>query len=111
MQPLNWVTWLRHRQDRAQAMVEFAFALIVFLPALLGVFEMGRLMLEYTSMANAAREGARVAAIATYQPTYITGEARRFSIVAGATPVVVVLTATRNGTPVAVNSRTAGDNI
>jgi len=91
-------------------MVEFALAQIVFLPALLGVFEMGRLMLEYTSMANAAREAARVATIATYEPTYITGEARRFSIVAGQTPAVV-LTATRNGTPISVAARTAGDSV
>jgi hypothetical protein len=92
-------------------MVEFALVAPWFLLALLGVFEMGRLMLEYTSMANAAREAARVATIATYEPTYVIGEARRFSIVAGPTPVVTMVV-TRNGTPVPVTTpRTSGDQV
>jgi Flp pilus assembly protein TadG len=102
--------WPWNRDGRAQAMVEFAMILPVFLMAFLGVFEMGRLMLEYTSMANAAREAARVATIATYQPTFIVGEARRFSIVAGPTPVVTVAVS-RNNVAVAPTARTTGDTV
>jgi Flp pilus assembly protein TadG len=112
MQQKSFWSRLRDRDQRAQAMVEFALVAPIFLTGLLGVFEMGRLMMEYTSMANAARESARTAAIATYQPTYVTGQALRFAIVAGPTPAVVA-TVTRNGTPVAggLSSRASGDSV
>jgi len=112
MQQKSFWSRLRDRDQRAQAMVEFALVAPIFLTGLLGVFEMGRLMMEYTSIANAARESARSAAIATYEPTYVTGQALKFSLVAGATPVVVG-TVTRSGTPVpgGLGSRSSGDSV
>jgi Flp pilus assembly protein TadG len=111
---------MRHRQDlraRAtkanvgQAMVEFALVAPIFLTVLFGIFEIGRLMIEYTSIANAAREGARLGVIATIQPTYIAGEARRFTIAVGATPVVTMIVR-RNGTPIPITTpRTTGDSV
>ena len=102
---------LRWRSDAAQAIVEFALVAPIFLFVLLGIFEMGRLMIEYTSIANAAREGARLGAIASNPPTVIMGEAQRFTIAVGATPVVTVVVK-RGGTPVPSGTpRTTGDTV
>jgi Flp pilus assembly protein TadG len=46
---------------RAQAMVEFAIALPVLFALLLGIMEVGRLMLMYTLVVNASRESVRFA--------------------------------------------------
>jgi len=53
---------------RGQGIAEFAlvFPLIVLL--LFGVFDMGRAVYAYNSIANAAREGARVAAVNQLDP-------------------------------------------
>lgn len=51
------------RHSRGQALVEFAlvFPLIVLL--LFGVFDLGRAIYSYNTIANAARLGARIAAV------------------------------------------------
>jgi Flp pilus assembly protein TadG len=46
---------------RAQAMVEFALALPIFLLALYGLMEVGRLIFMNAAVASASREGARYA--------------------------------------------------
>lgn len=48
----------------AQALVEFALALPVFLLLLLGLFDFARLLFTYVSVADGARELARAASIA-----------------------------------------------
>lgn len=51
------------RRARGQALVEFAFALPVFLITLFGLVDGGRLVYMNSVLSQAAREGARVAAV------------------------------------------------
>ncbi len=52
----------RHR-SRGQALVEFAIVLPVFGLIVLGLFDMGSAVFSYSSVTNAAREGARLAIV------------------------------------------------
>jgi Flp pilus assembly protein TadG len=52
----------RHRR-RGQALVEFALIIPIFLLILLAIFDLGRGVFAYTSVTNAAREGARLAIV------------------------------------------------
>jgi Flp pilus assembly protein TadG len=54
---------LRRRSGQGQALVEFALVFPVLVLILLGIFEVGRLVFAYNTLGNAAREGARVAAV------------------------------------------------
>lgn len=51
------------KEDHAQALVEMALVLPLFLLLLFGVIEMGRVGYSYITISNAAREGGRVATI------------------------------------------------
>ena len=46
-----------------QAMVEFALTIGIIMLILMGIFDLGRIIYTTTSLSNAAREGARVAAV------------------------------------------------
>jgi hypothetical protein len=55
---------LRHRQhSRGQGLAEFALVLPVFLAMLIGMVDLGRAIWANNSVANAAREAARFAAV------------------------------------------------
>jgi Flp pilus assembly protein TadG len=49
--------------DKGQTLVETAFALLLFLLLVLGIFEFGRAMYSKNTLTNAARAGARVAVV------------------------------------------------
>jgi Flp pilus assembly protein TadG len=49
--------------DRGSAMIEFSLVLMLMLTVVFGVIELGRLMLTYAILANAARTGARYAVV------------------------------------------------
>lgn len=53
----------RSREDQGSSMVEFVLISFILVIVLLGVVEMGRMVLVYTTIANAAREGARYAIV------------------------------------------------
>jgi Flp pilus assembly protein TadG len=53
----------RWREDRGGSLIEFALIAFMFVIVLLSVVEMGRMVLVYTSIANAARAGARYAIV------------------------------------------------
>src|SRR5262249_42428426 len=53
----------RCRHSHAQSMVEFAFIVPLLFLFILGIIEMGYALFVYTSVQNAAREGARAAAV------------------------------------------------
>ena len=53
----------RRAHRRGQALVEFALVFPVLVLILLGIFEVGRAVFAYNTLGNAAREGARVAAV------------------------------------------------
>ena|SRR5688500_6986644 len=48
---------------RGQAMVEFALIIPIFLLMIFGIIDLGRAVYAYSTLNNAAREGARVAAV------------------------------------------------
>jgi len=61
------VVSILHRQNKkasspAQAMVEFAIALPVLFALLIGIMEVGRMVLMYTLVVNASRDAVRYAA-------------------------------------------------
>jgi Flp pilus assembly protein TadG len=57
------------RSERAQAALEFALAVPVLLMLILGVLDAGRVVVANVSLNNAAREGARYAAMHVYDGT------------------------------------------
>jgi Flp pilus assembly protein TadG len=91
--------------------VEFALISPLFLLIMVGIIEMGRMMIEYSSIANAAREAARVGIIPSASATQIVSTARNMTISVGATPVVTVVARLPSGTAIPVATRTAGDTI
>lgn len=50
-------------RSAGQSLVEFSFVTFMLCIMVLGVFEMGRVVLVYTTVANAARAGARYAMV------------------------------------------------
>jgi hypothetical protein len=58
------VTPLRRPRDaRGQSLVEFALVIPIILLVIVGFFEIGRAVFAYNTLANAARQGARVATV------------------------------------------------
>jgi Flp pilus assembly protein TadG len=53
----------RWRTDQGNVLVEFTFIVIMLVMVMLGIVEMGRMMLVYTTVANSARAGARYAIV------------------------------------------------
>jgi Flp pilus assembly protein TadG len=53
----------RWRAENGSALIEFSLIAFTFVMLLLGVVEMGRMVLVYTTIANAARVGARYAIV------------------------------------------------
>ena len=56
-------TKLFHSNERGSTMVEFAIAATVFLTAMFGVIEFGRAIWTHNALTDAARRGARYAAL------------------------------------------------
>lgn len=102
---------LERRRPSGQSLIEFALVLPIFLVILFSLFELGRALVEYNSLANAAREGARAGIVPTKTVTEITQAARSSTVTAGALPAVEVL-AFRSGTQLAdPATRTSGDSL
>jgi Flp pilus assembly protein TadG len=53
----------RWRENRGSSLVEFALISFMFVMVLAGVVEVGRMVLVYNTIANAAREGTRYAIV------------------------------------------------
>lgn len=56
----------RRQRAKAQALVEFALVLPIFLLILFVIFDFGRAIYAYNAISNAAREGGRTAIINQY---------------------------------------------
>lgn len=54
---------MRRKNERGASMVEFAIILPLLMLILIGIIDMGRLLLAQAMVTNAAREGARMAAL------------------------------------------------
>lgn len=52
-----------HDSERGQTLVEFSFALIIFLMLLMGIIDLGRAVYDLTGTAQAAAEIARVTSV------------------------------------------------
>ena len=52
-----------YKADRGSTLVEFSLVALLLIMVLLGVVEMSRMILVYTTIANAARAGARYAIV------------------------------------------------
>jgi Flp pilus assembly protein TadG len=108
-----------HR-SRAQAMVEFALIATALFLLMIGIIEVGAMVVESTSLSNGAYEGARAGAITGTSDTTVTDKARAAIISYGAVPTVIITNYTVNNlTPVAnqtavvkaVGTRAPGDLI
>jgi Flp pilus assembly protein TadG len=53
----------RWRENQGSSLIEFSLIALMFVVLLFGIVEMGRMVLVYTSIANAARAGARYAIV------------------------------------------------
>jgi Flp pilus assembly protein TadG len=62
-------------------MVEFALVIPIFLLLLVAIFDLGRAVFAYNTLTNAAREGARLAAVNQYQPSIVQRAKNSTSIV------------------------------
>jgi len=60
------LTFVTRRRSRGQALVEFALVLPIFLLILFALIDMGRYVYLNSTLSQAAREGARVAAVEAY---------------------------------------------
>jgi Flp pilus assembly protein TadG len=107
---------LRNGRRRGAVTVETALVMMLLLTCVLGVFEFGRLLMDWNVLNNAAREGCRYAlanntstTISTDVQTIVTnfmgGEIASFS------NFTVTVSGTHQGVATAVNSLSAGDMI
>jgi Flp pilus assembly protein TadG len=53
----------RRRRERGQSLVEFAFVMPIIVLVIVAFIEVGRAVFAWNTIANAARQGARVAAV------------------------------------------------
>lgn len=53
----------RWKKDEGSSLIEFSLIAFTFIIVLFGIVEMGRMVLVYTTVANAARAGARYAIV------------------------------------------------
>jgi len=106
---------LAGRRRGAQA-IETAFVMTWMIMFVLGVFEYGRLLMDWNVLNNAAREGCRYALanntsstistdVQTLVTSYMGGENASF------TNFTVAVTGTHNGAATTVNNLAAGDMI
>jgi len=113
-------TILRHHIDRladrrGQGLIEFSICFFLVVILLFGVIEVGRMILLYSTVANAARTGARYAIVNGYDatpasgpgadPSNITAVVKNFASVYALNPANLTVHATyytySSGTPAA----------
>ena len=70
------------RDRRGQTLVEFALILPIFLLIVVGLFDVGRGIYAYNTIANSARAAARVA-IVDQDPIAVRAEARQAGVALG----------------------------
>jgi Flp pilus assembly protein TadG len=90
-------------ERRGQSMVEFALVLPVFILILVGIFDFGRAIFAYHTLANASREGARQAVV-DQTLTHIEERAIDHAVSLGLTADDVSVDYRRASTPEVVGS-------
>jgi Flp pilus assembly protein TadG len=102
------------RRRQGAAMVETAFVLLPVLMLIFGVFQFGRLLMDWNVLNNAAREGCRYAIVNNTSPTLTAdvtalvnarmgGETKSFST------FTITISGTHNGTSTTPDNLVAGD--
>lgn len=81
---------IAHHRDHGQSLAEFALVIPVFLLLMVSIFDLGRAVFAYNSVTNAAREGARFAAVNQNGPMVIAHAVAQTQIAETATPNVGV---------------------
>lgn len=87
------------RQDRGAAAVEFALLLPLLLLLVFGIIDFGRALNAQITLTQAAREGARLAALG--EPNVVSGTQ---AAATGLSPVTVTVTACPAGAGAGVNA-------
>ena len=82
------------RGERGQAIIELALTLPLLLLVLLGIFDFGLMFQRFEVLANAAREGARVAVLPDYTTGQATTHAQNYLASGGITGASVSITQT-----------------
>lgn len=79
------------RDPRGQSLVEFAIVIPIFILVLLGLFDIGRAVWNYSTVANAAREATRVAVV-NQNPAAVRDAAKQAGAGLGLTDADISLT-------------------
>lgn len=77
-------------KQQGQTLAEFALVIPIFLLILMGIFDMGRAVFAYTSIANAAREGTRLG-IVNQSTGKITARANQMAAAADKSAAAVAI--------------------
>jgi Flp pilus assembly protein TadG len=83
--------------QRGQALVEFALLVPILFVIVLGAIDFGRLYFAYTTIANAAREGAMCASLGTLCPGGASGAVN--AEIGGSLPGGMTTTVSGGGSP------------
>jgi Flp pilus assembly protein TadG len=97
---------MRRGHPHGQALVEFALVLPLFILLLLGIFDFGRAVYAWSTINNAAREGARIA-IVDQTASHIEDEAVRQSVALGLSAADVAIEYRNSDDSAACSSLTA----
>ena len=81
---------LAPRASRAQAMVEFALVIPIFLLVVIAIIDVGRGVFAYNSITNGAREGARLAIVNQTQASIIARAVSQTAVAETDVPNVTV---------------------
>ena len=92
MAQLNTSRRRRFGSERGAQLVEFALVLPILLFVLAGILDMGFLFKDYQILTNAAREGARLAALPGFTSTQVTTRVNGYVAAGGiqGTPTTVI---------------------
>jgi Flp pilus assembly protein TadG len=106
----------KQKRRLGAATLELAFVAIPVFMVVFGIFEYGRLLMDWTVLNAAAREGCRYALVNNTNSTIATDvqavvTARLGKETASFKSVTVTLTGTHNGTATAITNLMAGDPI
>jgi Flp pilus assembly protein TadG len=106
----------RHGKRWGAAAIETAFVMIPVMLFFLGVFQYGRLLMDWNVLNNAAREGCRYALVNNTASTISTDvtnvvTARMGKEIGNFTNFTVTVSGTHNGVATAANNLVAGDLI
>jgi Flp pilus assembly protein TadG len=89
------------RDERGAELIEFAAAFLMLLILMCGIFDFGLLLQRYEVLTNAAREGARLAALPGYTEADVIGRVNAYlsatGVPAGAVTTLTFAPATAGG--------------